>query len=105
MANANVQHVELTRSIDNWLRKIGLRDDETVAQAAVDLADLLHAAADVREMLERLKTLDTSGSKGADEALQLAANIEVQLFTEIKAHLESLERSWPLVLRQLDRGD
>lgn len=105
MAKTNVQHVEFTRSIDTWLRAIGLRDDETVAEAAVDLADLLHAATDVREMLERLKTVDTSTPEGADQALQLAANIEVQLFTEIKTHLGSLERSWPLVLQQLDRQE
>jgi len=103
MTGTKVSHVEHTRSIDAWLKKVGLRDEDTVAQAAVDLADLLHAAADVRDLLAQLMAKDLKNQKAADEALQLAANIEVQLFTELKGHLESLQQIWPKVLQELER--
>lgn len=103
MTGTRVPHVEYTKSIDAWLKKVGLRDEDTVAQAAVDLADLLHAASDVRDLLGQLMAKDLKNQKEADEALQLAVNIEIQLFSELKDHLESLHQTWPKVLRELER--
>jgi hypothetical protein len=75
---------------------------DAAAESAVDLADILHAAADVRALLTELLATDPVIPSQADRALQVAANIEVQLFSELKAHLESLERAWPRVLERLD---
>lgn len=103
MTGTKVPHVEYTKSIDAWLRRVGLRDEDTVAQAAVDIADLLHAASDVRDLLGQLMAQDLKNQKAADEALQLAVNIEIQLFSELKDHLESLQQAWPKVVQELER--
>jgi len=97
------QHLQLVRSICEWVEKIGLQDEQFASSVAVDLADLLYAASEVRGLLERLLATDLNAGTGLDEALQLAASIEVELFHELKPHLEDLERNWERVLEQLDR--
>jgi hypothetical protein len=96
------QHVELTRSIDRWLQQIDVGGPDAAADSAVDLADILHAAADVRSLLTELLATNPNAPSQASQALQLASNIEVQLFTELKAHLDNLEQAWPKVLERLD---
>ncbi len=97
------QHLELTSAIDSWLHQIRASDDDFIAQVSVDLADILRAAEDVRAELDKLLTGKLTDAQSADEALQGAANIEVQLFTELKHHLESLEPLWPTVMDALER--
>ena|SRR5437660_5546673 len=95
-------HVALTRRIDSWLRSVLVTGSDDVAgEIAVDLADIVHASSEFRNLLERLVAAKLTSSVQADAALQLAADIQVQLFTEINHHLHSLERLWPVVLRRL----
>jgi len=94
--------VALTRALGEWLRKVGVQNDEQRADVAVDLADILAAAGQVRTDVRRLLALDPSKAEEADAALTLAANIEVQLFTELKGHLQTLEEAWPDLLGRLE---
>lgn len=70
---------------------------------AVDFADLLAAARFVDEMLSKLVQLDVRNAHQADEALQLLGSISAQLFTELRGHLDSLEREWEALEEQLDK--
>lgn len=97
------EHLALTRAIDSWVQRLSEGDQELAADVAVDLADLLHAAAAVRRELDHLLIADLGDPQGSDAALQSAANIAVQLFTELKQHLESLEQRWPQVEEALAR--
>ncbi|HEX8850743.1 MAG TPA: hypothetical protein VF761_14530 [Gemmatimonadaceae bacterium] len=97
MQNSVTQHIELTRAIDAWVQGLRSGDEDFAAQVSVDLADLLHAAGAVRTELQKLLSADLADPSSADDALQSAANIEVQLFTELKEHLESLAVLWPRV--------
>jgi hypothetical protein len=97
------QHVKLIRSINDWVKRIGLQDKRVAGDVAVDLADLLRAASEARGLLERLLTTDLDAEGGREEALEAAVEIEVWLFHEVKPHLEDLERNWERVLEQLDR--
>jgi hypothetical protein len=96
-------HLALTRAVDSWVRRLSPRNDSLAAEVAVDLADLLHAASVVRRELDHLLKADLDGADSAEAALQGAANIGVQLFTELKQHLESLEQHWPKIERALER--
>jgi uncharacterized protein Yka (UPF0111/DUF47 family) len=69
---------------------------------AVDFADLLSAARFVDEMLSKLLQLDVRNAQQADEALQLIGSMSAQLFTEIRGHLDGLEREWDVLEERLD---
>jgi hypothetical protein len=69
---------------------------------AADLADIVYAAAYVRQLANQLLDSDLNKASDADRALQAAASIEVELFTELKHHLECLEESWPALLDRLE---
>jgi len=97
------QHVKLIRSINDWVKRVDPQDERVAGGVAVDLADLLRAASKARGLLERLLATDLNAEDGLDEALELAVEIEVWLFHELKPHLENLERNWERVLAQLDR--
>lgn len=101
MTGRTSERVELTRAIDRWLQVVGVAGEGAAAESAVDLADILLAAADVRALLTELLSIDPRTPSEADRALQIAANIEVQLFTELKGHLEELEAAWPRVLERI----
>ncbi len=101
MTDTAKDHVDLVDAIDRWLQMIDPGNPAAAADSAVDLADLLHAAADVRALLADLMAIDPRNASKADEALQIAANIEVQLFTELRGHLESLQESWPRIMERL----
>lgn len=91
------EHREFVRQLSAWLSSVGLTDADERAEVAVDLADLLRAAEAVRQQLSKL-LLPQHADVESDDTLQAVANIEVQLFTELKWHLESLETRWQLVV-------
>jgi hypothetical protein len=82
--------VELARRIGMWLRKTGV----THSEMAVDFADLVAAARSVERALAELVTLDAENPQQADVALALAGKMAAQLFTELRGHLDSLEKDW-----------
>jgi thioredoxin-like negative regulator of GroEL len=89
--------------VDAWLTRAEVADAEDVAQMAVDLADLLHAAARAREALNELIRIMGTSQAERDRELKLVATIDVQLFTELRGHLESLRAAWPAVVKRVGR--
>lgn len=96
------QNVNLTRRLREWLSRTGLKHEGTQAGIAVDAADIVAAAEQVNGLLEAMMRTNPESPGGADEALTAAAEIEVQLFTELRSHLETLEEAWPKLLECLD---
>jgi hypothetical protein len=94
--------VALTKSIADWVAAVGIADPTLKADLSVDLADILAAARQVERDVEVLLRLPPATTSGAEQALALATNIEVQLFTELSSHLNSLRRAWPKLLERLD---
>lgn len=97
------QTVQLTQELTSWLARSGLADSREQGDLAVDLADLLAASKQVAHDVTALLAINPLVPEEADRALGLAANIEVQLFTELAGHLDSLRESWPKVLERLER--
>ena len=95
------ENVALTQSLEDWLRKLAL-DEEVIADLAVDTADIVAAAEAVKALTDSMMKTNPSKPTEAETALSAAAKIEVQLFTELKSHLETLERAWPRLLERLD---
>lgn len=90
--------VQLTHRIDRWLLSAGVTSARRRSGMAVDLADLLAAAAESERGLNRLLRTTPSTPTGADRALSIAAEMEAWLFTELEDHLRSLEREWAKLL-------
>lgn len=95
------ENVALTQRFENWLRRLAL-EDKLVSELAVDTADIVAAAEAVKKLLLSMMRKDPAVPPESDAALSAAAEIEVQLFTELKSHLETLERAWPSLLERLD---
>lgn len=98
----NNGHRNLVRAIDQWVINLGPESTDSAPQIAVDLADILRASDKVRALVGELIAIRLSGPQGAGRALEVAGFIEVQLFTELKGHLENLEVLWPDILERLD---
>src|SRR4051812_38828181 len=101
MANEADETVALTTHIADWLVKAGVNDAKQRADISVDLADLIAAAHEVEADVKSLVKQRPASVSDADKALTLAGNIEVQLFTELASHLDSLRRVWPKLLKRL----
>ena len=101
MDDRNAEHVEFARSLEARFRAAGV-ESGTTADMATDLADIVFAAAHVRRLADQLLEGDLNKASEADRAFQAAASIEVELFTELKHHLECLEQSWPGLLDRLE---
>ena len=95
-------NAEMVKLISEWLRKVGVENDEERAGISVDLADVLSAADHVSRRLNDLVPLDPRKPDQADKALTVAAEISVYLFEELKEHLKSLEGNWERLLKRLD---
>lgn len=102
MSSQAAQTVALTNTIAEWLVEIGISDAKERAELSVDIADIIAAAHQVEADVVRLTRHPPGTKSGATEALELATNIEVQLFTEMSSHLDSLRRVWPRLLARLD---
>lgn len=96
------QNVDLTRRLREWLNRAGIDEERTQSAVAVDAADIVAAGEKVAELLETMMRADPESPDGADRALTAATEIEVQLFTELKSHLQTLQKAWPKVLERLD---
>ena len=94
--------VAMTKAFSEWLLAIGISDAKLRAEVSVDLADILAAAHRVEKDMSSLMKAPYAGGPGGDAALAVAANIEVQLFTELASHLRTLRSTWPRVLKQLE---
>jgi len=78
--------------INRWLERAGISNPNTRTHIAIELGDALDAMETVlREVREMLKT-DPGTRRGADRALTHAANIDVQISTELRWHLQGLRR-------------
>jgi hypothetical protein len=102
MQDNSDKHVELVRSLESFFRAIGF-DSEGTTDVATDLADILYAATDAHRLVDGMLAADIENADDAKGLLQMAADIDVQLFTELKDHLESLEQAWPGVLDAVER--
>jgi hypothetical protein len=98
MSSESNRVIRLTSRIDRWLLSAGIRSARQRSSMAVDLADLLAAAAESRKGLNRLLKTNPSTADGAERALVIAAEMEAWMFTELKEHLRSLEQSWTKLL-------
>lgn len=102
MANQAADTVALTKTIANWLVGVDVADAKVRAEISVDLADIIAAASQVEADVKALVHRHPASAADVDKALALATNIEVQLFTELSSHLDSLRRAWPTLLERLD---
>jgi hypothetical protein len=96
--------VAATKAISEWLSEIGISDPKLRAEVSVDLADILAAARRIESDMRLLLQPRSARGQVPHAALTLAANIEVQLFTELAGHLKTLRTTWPKVLHQLDKA-
>ena len=87
------RHVAFADALARWVRRAGV-SDEAVGDLAVGFADTLHAAESARPELEALLALDPTKPADADEALSRLGYLNALLFTEMKSHIEDLERRW-----------
>lgn len=91
--------VTQTRQIGHWLTTVG----GVHSDFAVDMADLLAAVRLVEEEVSNLVQLDVGDPAQADEALKTAGRISAQLFTELRDHLDGLDRQWAVFEDRLER--
>ncbi len=81
----------LADRISEWLRSAGV----THTEMAVDLADIVGAAKYAENAIMELLKLDVRSPTDADSALEQLGRLDAWLFTEMKHHLEELQRAWP----------
>jgi hypothetical protein len=89
-----------------WLERAGV-PDRSVGELAVGFADILNAASRASAELEQLLTLDPATPDGADAALTRLGYLNALFLSEVKGHVEDLERHWdalegPLAARAPD---
>jgi hypothetical protein len=103
---ATDQHVLFAGRLARWLEKAGVAD-ESVGELAVGFADILNAASRASAELERLLGLDPTTAEGADAALTHLGYLNALFLSEVKGHVDDLERHWdalegPLAARAPD---
>ena len=87
------RHVAFANALARWVRRAGVTED-AVGDLAVGFADTLHAAESARPELEALLALDPTNPADADQALSRLGYLNALFFTEMKSHIEDLERRW-----------
>ena len=80
----------LARDLALWLSRAGVAPTEL----AVDFADLLHGAKEVQASLVILLSLDVNRREDAEHAMEQLGLLHAWMFTEMKPHLEEIERGW-----------
>ena len=91
------QHVAFAGELARWIERAGVTDAEAVGDLAVGFADILFAAATASRELEALIALDPTASAGAEAALAKLGYLHALFLTEIKPHVEDLERRWEML--------
>jgi hypothetical protein len=86
-------HVRFVERIERWLRAAGV-SRRAATQAAIDLADGLYAADQVKAALSKMLTLDPRTKRGADAASREAIRLHVWAGGELKFHVSRLVRRW-----------
>ena len=89
--DATRDDVALTRKLSGWLHAIGI----PMTEMAVDFVDIISATRCVQADLDALLKLDVSQPDQADSALKLLGRLDAWLFSEIKHHIQELEKNWP----------
>ena len=87
------QHVAFANALARWVRRAGV-SEEAVGDLAVGFADVLHAAESARPELEALLALDPTKPADADQALSRLGYLNALFLTEMKSHIEDLDRRW-----------
>jgi hypothetical protein len=93
------ENLELTQRLTTWLRSAGIAR----TTAAVDLADVLAAAKRADTLVRRLLKLKPDRPQDADEALRILGQLRAWLITEMKPHLDDLEKAWPILESRIER--
>jgi hypothetical protein len=95
----SAEHRSRVGEIDRWLVEMGVDDPNKRGDIAVDLADILAASGRTSELLTEL--LAAGSSMSAQDSLDKASEIEVQLFTEMANHLDALRGRWSALVDHL----
>ena len=88
-------HVQFAGQLTRWMERAGIPDGPTQADLGVGFADIVFAAAEAERALQLLVSTDPTQVAGADEALTHLGYLNALFLSEIKYHLEDLERAWP----------
>ena len=88
------QHVAFAGALARWIECAGVTNSEAVADLAVGMADVLHAAAQAAQELDALLQLDPRHPAGADAALTRLGKLNALFLFEMSHHLEDLTWRW-----------
>jgi hypothetical protein len=86
-------HVRFVARVERWLRAAGVAKG-AATEAAIDLADGLHAADQVRQHLRNMLRADPRTKRGADAASREAIHLHVWADGELRFHINRLLRRW-----------
>ena len=88
-------HVRFAGELTEWMAQAGIPDGATQADLGVGFADIIFAAGEAEAALRLLLQTDPRSPEGADKALTHLGYLNALFLSEIKDHLEDLERAWP----------
>ena len=80
----------LAAALAQWFDRAGVQSPA----AAVNLADVLHAAKQAEAAVQALMTLNAGDRTHAEQAIDELGKVHAWLFTEMKPHLAELEATW-----------
>lgn len=83
------EHVQITATLESWLKSAGAPVD-----VAIDLADVSFAGCRVDAILREMVALNPSEPAARDRAADLIGELRSWLFDEIAYHLRELENRW-----------
>jgi hypothetical protein len=83
--------VAFANRLATWLHTANVGTTEM----SVDFSDIVSASRFVQAELEQLMKLDIHQPDQAATALDCLGRLHAWLFTEIKHHIEELEKTWP----------
>ena len=95
------QHVLFANRLSAWICRAGVSDGDAVGDLAVGFADVVYASATAAGELEALLSLDPTVPADAELALKRLGYLRALFLTEIKWHVEDLERRWDELEGQL----
>lgn len=90
-SSSSIPKGELADQIAGWFRSAGIEQSDI----AVDVVDTIVAARKVEEILHKMLALRPNQPQDAAQALEHIGKLHAWFFSEMKYHLEELERAWP----------